>query len=135
MVGLLTQGARSGSCRWRCPGLPSDTPLGLYKDEAAPCRFTNVQSPDSIFSAAAAVVLAHFFGSDHLPFAVGSDDLPGVYHSYQRFSEAAQESGLSRIYGGIHFTSANLNGLSTGAAVGNHVYTNFLLPKKNRSRE
>ena len=66
---------------------------------------------------------------------MGTDDLPGVYNSYQRFSEAAHESGLSRIYGGIHLMSANLNGLSTGAAVGNYVYTNFLLPKKNRSRE
>ena len=47
MVGTLTQGGTSGSCRWRCPGLPSDAPLGLYKEEAASCRFTNVQSPDS----------------------------------------------------------------------------------------
>ena len=59
---------------------------------------------------------------------------PGIHRSYQQFSEAAQESGLSRIYGGIHFMSANLYGLSTGAAVGDYVYTNLLLPKKNRSR-
>jgi hypothetical protein len=31
--------------------------------------------------------------------------------------------------------SANLKGLSTGDAIGNYFYTNFLLPKKNRSRE
>jgi hypothetical protein len=30
------------------------------------------------------------------PFAVGSDDLPGVQRSYASFSEAALESGLSR---------------------------------------
>jgi len=108
---------------------PSWTPL------LATPPFPEYTSGHSTFSAAAAIVLAHFFGSDSVPFSVGTDDLPGVYHSFQRFSEAAQESGLSRIYGGIHFTSANLNGLSTGAAVGNHVYTNFLLPKKNRSRD
>jgi hypothetical protein len=45
MVGKLTQGGTSGSCRWSRPGLPSDAPLGLYNEEAASCRFTNVQSP------------------------------------------------------------------------------------------
>ena len=108
---------------------PSWTPL------LATPPFPEYTSGHSTFSGAAAVVLAHFFGTDHVPFTVGTDDLPGVYRSYQLFSEAAQESGLSRIYGGIHFMSANLYGLSTGAAVGNYVYTNLLLPKKNRSRE
>ena len=45
IVGTLTQGGTSGSCRWCRPGLPSDAPLGLYREEAASCRFTNVQSP------------------------------------------------------------------------------------------
>ena len=44
LVGLLTQGSISGSCRWCYPGLMSDAPLGLYKEEAASCRFTNFQS-------------------------------------------------------------------------------------------
>ncbi len=45
IAGMLTQGTPSDSCRWACPGLPSDAPLGLYKEEAASCRFTNVQAP------------------------------------------------------------------------------------------
>ena len=40
MLGLVTQGAPSSSCRWGCPGLPSNAPLGLYKEEADSCRFT-----------------------------------------------------------------------------------------------
>jgi len=44
MMGTLTQGWTSSSCRWSSPGLPSDAPLGLYYEEAASCRFTNVQS-------------------------------------------------------------------------------------------
>ena len=47
IVGTLTQGGTSGSCRWCRPGLPSDAPLGLNKEEAASCRFTNVQSPEA----------------------------------------------------------------------------------------
>jgi len=46
IVGTLTQGGTSGSCRWCRPGLSSDAPLGLYYEEADSCRFTNVQSPE-----------------------------------------------------------------------------------------
>ena len=42
-MGTLTQGSRSGSCRWRRPGLESNAPMGLSKEEAAYCRFINVQ--------------------------------------------------------------------------------------------
>jgi hypothetical protein len=46
MLGLVTQGGAIRSCRWLCPGLGSDRPrLGLYKEEAASCRFSKVQSP------------------------------------------------------------------------------------------
>ncbi|HEV8713102.1 MAG TPA: vanadium-dependent haloperoxidase [Candidatus Binatia bacterium] len=114
---------------------PETTADPSWKPLLATPPFPEYTSGHSTFSAAAAVVLARFFDTDYLPFTVGTDDLPGVYHSYQRLSEAAHESGLSRIYGGIHFRFANLNGLSTGAAVGSYVYTNFLRPKKNRSRE
>ena len=41
IVGRLTQGGASGSC-----AMPSGAPLGLYQEEAASCRFTNVQSPE-----------------------------------------------------------------------------------------
>ncbi|MFM5955936.1 MAG: Ig-like domain-containing protein, partial [Dolichospermum sp.] len=36
--------------------------------------------------------------------------------------------GISRIYGGIHFNSANLEGLATGRSVGNYVLDNLLAP-------
>jgi hypothetical protein len=90
--------------------------------------FPEYTSGHSTLSGAAAVVLASFFGSDRMRFSVGSDDLPGVFRSYRSFSEAAFESGLSRIYGGIHFMSANVHGLSTGAATGIYVAWNFLTP-------
>jgi hypothetical protein len=83
--------------------------------------FPEYTSGHSTFSGAAAVVLASFFGSDRIPFSVGSDDLPGIFRSYRSFSEAAIESGFSRIYAGIHFMSANVHGLATGAATGVYV--------------
>src|SRR5262249_17905805 len=96
--------------------------------------FPEYVSGHSTFSGAAAVVLAAFYGEDQIPFSVGSDDLPGVFRTYHGFSEAALESGMSRIYGGIHFMSANVNGLASGAAIGQYVTTHLLLPKENRSR-
>jgi hypothetical protein len=90
--------------------------------------FPEYTSGHSSFSAAAAVVLASFYGRDRLAFEVESDDLPGVRRSYRSFSEAALESGISRIYGGIHFPSANVHGLSIGAAVGTYTAWNQLRP-------
>ncbi len=90
--------------------------------------FPEYTSGHSTFSGAAAVVLAYFFGSDRIRFSAGSDDLPGVRRAYRSFSEAARESGISRVYGGIHFMSANIHGLSTGAAVGLYVSWNLLIP-------
>jgi PAP2 superfamily len=101
---------------------PSWTPL------LATPPFPEYTSGHSTFSGAAAIALAYFFDSDRVRFTVGSDDLPGVRRAYRSFSQAAFESGISRIYGGIHFSSANVHGLSTGAAVGTFVVWNFLTP-------
>ena len=90
--------------------------------------FPEYTSGHSTFSAAAAVILALFHGRDNIRFTVGSDDLPNVTRTYHRFSEAAWESGLSRIYGGIHFMSANLHGLACGAEIGQYTWTHYLRP-------
>jgi len=87
--------------------------------------FPEYTSGHSTFSGAAAAVLADFYG-DRTRFSVGSDDLPGVQRSYRSFTDAAWESGISRIYGGIHFMSANLNGLSTGWEAGRYVVGHVL---------
>jgi hypothetical protein len=53
--------------------------------------------------------------------------------SYNSFSQAAEEAGMSRIYGGIHFLSANLNGLASGAELGGYVAESLLLAKPGKS--
>jgi len=42
--------------------------------------------------------------------------------------EAAEEAGVSRIYGGIHFSFDNTAGLSSGDAIGQYVFNNWLTP-------
>ena len=88
--------------------------------------FPEYTSGHSTFSSAGATVLAKFFGSDEIPFTTTSEDLPGVSRSFASFSEAAAEAGMSRIYGGIHFMSANQQGLLSGARLAAFVMENFL---------
>lgn len=91
--------------------------------------FPEYVSGHSTFSAASAAVLAGFFGTDDMNFTVGSDSLPAVMRSFQKLSDCADEVGASRIYGGIHFPSANRDGKTCGKRIGDHIVTNFLLPE------
>lgn len=85
-------------------------------------------SGHSGFSAAAAEVLAAVHGGDAFEFSLRSDGLFGVRRSYARFSQAAAEAGMSRIYGGIHFMSANVEGQACGRAVARYVMSQALVP-------
>jgi hypothetical protein len=85
-------------------------------------------SGHSVFSAAAARVLGLFFGNDAFDFASTSDGLPGVQRSYTSFSQAAQEAGQSRIYGGIHWQFDNTAGQATGRALGEQIFYNQVTP-------
>jgi hypothetical protein len=116
-------------------GNPDTLPDADWKPLLETPPFPEYTSGHSTFSGAAATVLALFFGNDNVPFSLGSDDLPGVTRNYGSFSEAAWESGMSRIYGGIHYMSANLHGLDAGASIGEWTVQHYLQPKKNRARD
>jgi hypothetical protein len=78
------------------------------------------------FSAAAARTLALFFGTDGIAFSVGSDGLPGVVHSFTKLSDAQREAGMSRVWGGIHVMSDNLEGQKIGIEVADWTYAHAL---------
>ncbi|MEN8847877.1 MAG: phosphatase PAP2 family protein [Akkermansiaceae bacterium] len=90
--------------------------------------FPEYTSGHSSFSRSAATVLASYFGRDDLAFTTGSDALPGVFRSYPGFSAAADEAGVSRIYGGIHFDSGNIAGQAGAFLLGRMVGEQFLTP-------
>ena len=71
----------------------------------------------AVISAAGASVLITFFGQDRFDFNVTSEVLPGVQRSFTRFSAAAREATLSRIFAGVHFRFD----LITGGQLGRHV--------------
>jgi membrane-associated phospholipid phosphatase len=96
--------------------------------------FPEYVSGHSAFSSAAAAVLTRFLGTDHVSFTVVSDSVPGVIRSYSSFAAATEEIGMSRVYGGIHFLSGDLDGLRLGHAIGDYVVDNSLLPLEDPPR-
>jgi hypothetical protein len=91
--------------------------------------FPEYVSGHSTFSAAAAEVLRRATGSDDFGAAYtvragesliepGSTPAADVGLAWATFSEAADQAGLSRRYGGIHFEAGDLNGRTMGRAVG-----------------
>jgi hypothetical protein len=87
--------------------------------------FSEYTSGHSTFSGAAQKVLDATFGAN-TAFTVGSDDMPGYTRSFTSFQQAADEAGFSRIVGGIHFMSANRDGLASGRALGQYVVNSEL---------
>lgn len=97
--------------------------------------FPDYVSGHSTFSGAAATVLPFFYGTEDLPFTTGSDFLPGVTRSFSTCLDAAEEAALSRVYGGIHFRSANEDGLQAGISIGEWTDSHYLQLKSNHSRK
>lgn len=95
--------------------------------------FAEYTSGHSAFSAAGAEVLELFTGSDEFGAAVSFEPgesrfEPGVTPqattilTWSTFTEAADEGGISRLYGGIHFEDGDLNGRILGRQVGDAVF-------------
>jgi membrane-associated phospholipid phosphatase len=82
--------------------------------------FPEYSSGHSTFSGAASTILTKFFG-DNYSFSSNSLGTPGVTRQFTSFKQAAAEAGMSRIYGGIHFMSANQEGINCGTQIGDYV--------------
>jgi membrane-associated phospholipid phosphatase len=82
----------------------------------------------SAISFAGAEVLKSELG-DRFTFDVNSESLKGVTRHFTRFSAAAQEAGLSRIYAGQHFRTDHVSGKGLGANVAESVVETILLPR------
>jgi hypothetical protein len=90
----------------------------------------------SAVSSTAATVLADFFGNDAIAFSSSMEFTAGgtvATRSFNSFSQAAQEAGNSRIYGGIHWSFDNQAGLQAGQSVGEFVSDNLLQARGNGS--
>jgi len=81
--------------------------------------FPEYTSGHSVVSGAVTEVLTWRFG-DNVAFTDSThDNQPGLRNrSFNSFYEAADEAAWSRLYGGIHYRSAILNGVDQGRLVG-----------------
>ena len=95
--------------------------------------FPEYISGHSTFSAAAAAVLRSWTGNDNfgafVTFAPGSSTIePGftpttsITLQWRTFTDAANEAGVSRRYGGIHFLAGDLMGRFVGNLVGSQTW-------------
>jgi hypothetical protein len=123
---------------WGGPGKGTVTMDGKDWLPYQPTTFPTPPFPEFIsghssFSAAAARVLELFTGSDRfgdsVTFAPGSSAVePGITPAapvtlkWDTFLAAANEAGISRRYGGIHFKAADLTGRAVGRVVGSQTW-------------
>ena len=81
-------------------------------------------------SGAAEAVLKGFFGSDEVVVSVTYPAVFGVTRSYASFSQIANEVDNARVWGGIHFRSADIDGRDLGRRVGEYVLGRFPSPRQ-----
>lgn len=98
--------------------------------------FAEYISGHSAFSAAAAETLKLFTGNDHFGHSVTiaadsshvEDNVPAkdVVLYWATFSDAADEAGMSRRYGGIHFVDGDLESRKLGRVIGKQCWKRSL---------
>ena len=105
---------------------PSWTPLVDTPNHA------DYTSGHAVFAGAAAEVLKSFFGTDTIGFSfktITSKDSEGKTRSYQSFSEAAKQTGDSRVWNGFHSRTAVQDGLEQGRLTGAYIFGQALRPR------
>ena len=85
--------------------------------------FPEYPSGHSTVSGAISEVLTKMIGDNisftdmtHVPINIAA-------RTFASFRTAATEAGMSRMYGGIHFRTGNLNGIQIGTSIGDYAFT------------
>ena len=79
--------------------------------------FPDHPSGHSCASSATLNVMRDFFGTDRIAFDITSTRFPNQPRHYERFSQALQEVVDARVWGGIHFRTADEQGAALGRKV------------------
>ncbi|MDQ3681798.1 MAG: vanadium-dependent haloperoxidase [Bacteroidota bacterium] len=97
--------------------------------------FPEYPSGHSVQSAATAEVLSSLFGNNYSFTDYSNDTLGYTPRHYFSFDEYAREAAVSRLYGGIHFSSSVKNGLLQGKKIGANVNALRLKNSKSTGKE
>ncbi len=94
-------------------------------------NFPAYTSGHSTFGAAGAEMTALLLGTDQVTFShespdqVGWPQLVGKVRRWTSLSQAAEENGLSRLYGGVHWESDHTAAMAAGRAIARQAFTTF----------
>jgi hypothetical protein len=125
-------------------GDPTWQPLGAPADNSSGTNFTppfpSYTSGHATFGGALFQTMRDFFGTDKIHFTVTSDEFntitvdqngnprPFLTRTFNRFSDAAEENGQSRIYLGIHYAFDKTNGIASGDHIADYIIKHKLRP-------
>jgi hypothetical protein len=97
--------------------------------------FPEHTSGHSTVSSAAATALTLSIG-DNVPFTDSTEVEFGIPpRTFNSFKTAAQEVGMSRLYGGIHYRQGNVAGLKNGDQIGTYVCQQLQLKKTEKNNQ
>jgi membrane-associated phospholipid phosphatase len=95
--------------------------------------FPEYPSAHAVISAASAEVMAHIFG-DNITYTDTSETEFGIPpRTFTSIRKAAEEAGMSRVYGGIHYKHSCVVGTKEGREVGSLVIQRLHM-MKNETR-
>lgn len=113
---------------WEPLGAPGGTaPDGSTIDDFTP-PFPTYLSGHASFGGALFRSLENFYGTDEMPFEIGSDEVPGKTRSFDRFSDASAENGRSRVYMGIHWNFDDTEARAMGVRVADEIAQSHFQP-------
>ena len=72
--------------------------------------------------------LQDFFGTDRIAFDVVSPRFPGQPRHFKRFSDVIDEIVDARVWGGIHFRTADEQGAGIGRKVARYERRHYFQP-------
>ena len=97
--------------------------------------FPAYTSGHSTFGAAGAHMISHFLGTDQVRFSHQSPDqvlwpqLRNVTRHWTSLSQAAEENGMSRLYGGVHWELDHKAAMRAGHQIADHAIRNVFKPR------
>jgi hypothetical protein len=110
-------------------GNPETAPDPLWRPVLVTPGSPDYTSGHGCYSGSTMTILTLFFRRDNIPFSATSADT-GTTRYYTSFSQALVELINARVWGGIHFRAADVQGARIGAAISAYLFTHRLRPRR-----
>jgi PAP2 superfamily len=109
------------------PLFDPSTPVAPGAPPLSTPPFPDYPSGHSCATGAIVGTLRHFFGTDRVPFSIRSNE-SGTTRHYARLSDALREVIDARVWAGIHFRTADVQGAHLGETVARYERRHYFQP-------